>query len=404
MVSNDSKDCFVRLDHELEKKGVDSVLAIGSSTSDNPELFYLAGCNLPRGGIFVKKVGQAPILIVSNIDLGNASEGKIREVKTYSDYNYDQLLRSDLKNAYNNLISRVFSDIGVNGPIVIYGTNKASTILKISSKLKKSGYKTYVESSPTALELTMMIKSKEEIDAIRKVGSDTCKVMDKTISFLSKCKRDNKKILFKDKPLTVSHVKKIIRTFLAQKNLINIGEIIFALSPQSADPHYAGVDLEILRESQLIVFDVFPRGSNGYCFDVTRTFSFGKPPTKVKKMYDAVNEVHSKVMDFIDCEHSPSKTMNFACDLFEKRGFPMLKSKNVSEGFIHSLGHGVGLTIGERPYLSLHSDDEFQEGQVFTIEPGLYFKKYGGIRIEDTVAMINGKPKSLTQIEKKMTF
>ena len=70
------------------------------------------------------------------------------------------------------------------------------------------------------------------------------------------------------------------------------------------------------------------------------------------------------------------------------------------KGFIHSLGHGVGLTIGEPPYISLRSSNSLKNGHVFTVEPGLYDPDIGGVRIEDTVAVLDDSCVNLTPLNK----
>jgi len=71
-------------------------------------------------------------------------------------------------------------------------------------------------------------------------------------------------------------------------------------------------------------------------------------------------------------------------------------------GFIHSLGHGVGLSIGERPQLSLFSDETLRRGHVVTVEPGLYEPGLGGVRIEDTIVITKRGIDNLTPLEKEL--
>jgi Xaa-Pro aminopeptidase len=102
--------------------------------------------------------------------------------------------------------------------------------------------------------------------------------------------------------------------------------------------------------------------------------------------------------------------MNLACDLFERRRFKTIRAilrgdKDATKvGFIHSLGHGVGLTIGERPQLSLFSDETLQKGNVVTVEPGLYEPELGGVRIEDTIVITKKGIDNLTPLEKELTI
>jgi Xaa-Pro aminopeptidase len=182
---------------------------------------------------------------------------------------------------------------------------------------------------------------------------------------------------------------------------------IFAVGPSSADPHEMGIASDPIRAGVPIVFDLFPVGVGGYWFDLTRTYVVGKPPLKVKRMFDTVREAQIRTLDSIKEGTQASKVMNLACDLFERRGFKTIRAilggdRNATRvGFIHSLGHGVGLTIGERPYLSLFSDDTLRRSQVVTVEPGLYEPGVGGVRIEDTIVITKRGIDNLTTLEKE---
>jgi len=100
--------------------------------------------------------------------------------------------------------------------------------------------------------------------------------------------------------------------------------------------------------------------------------------------------------------------MELSCDIIERAGYRTVrdifqgKTKSLSTGFTHSLGHGVGLTIGEIPYLSLASKDPLKSGEVVTVEPGVYVPGYGGVRIEDTVAIRSRGVEVLTKVEKEL--
>jgi Xaa-Pro aminopeptidase len=78
-----------------------------------------------------------------------------------------------------------------------------------------------------------------------------------------------------------------------------------------------------------------------------------------------------------------------ACELFEERGHPTIKSNpQTQEGYVHGLGHGLGLHVHERPWFGLNAteEDKLSPGVVTTIEPGLYYPERGmGVRLEDTV-------------------
>ena len=77
------------------------------------------------------------------------------------------------------------------------------------------------------------------------------------------------------------------------------------------------------------------------------------------------------------------KIDSLARDVISKAGF--------GEYFVHSTGHGVGLDIHEMPYINSKSDTIIEDGMVYTIEPGIYIPNEFGVRIEDMVAMVNGR-------------
>src|SRR5207244_11595772 len=93
--------------------------------------------------------------------------------------------------------------------------------------------------------------------------------------------------------------------------------------------------------------------------------------------------------------------------LIEKKGYAtarnMAKGNKEARvrGFMHGLGHGVGLTIGERPYLSLYGKERLRKNSVVTIEPGLYDPKVGGVRIEDIV-VVGSPSENLTHLPKDL--
>jgi len=125
-------------------------------------------------------------------------------------------------------------------------------------------------------------------------------------------------------------------------------------------------------------------------------------------MYETVQQAQGDALDYLRAGVTGEASMNRACDVIEHAGFQTVrriysgKEKRITSGFIHSLGHGVGLTIGERPYLSFNSRAPLKEGEVVTVEPGVYLPGYGGVRIEDTVLIKSKGIENLTPVEKEI--
>lgn len=394
------------LDSILERRGLDAVVVLGDSTSGNPELLYVAGCRLPRGGVYVKRRGCSPILVVSSLDLGSASGGRVGDVRCYSDYDYEKILASNPRGAYLLLIEKILRDAGVEGRVVVYGRLSASRVVELTDRLRLLGFKVVGESPPTALEEAMEVKDDLEVESLRRVGSKAERVISKTIDLLRGCRVRDGLLIYRGEVLTVGLVKAFVRGLMAEEGLQPIEDFIFSVGPNSADPHYTGGSMDKVRAGEPIVFDLYPQDASGYCFDCTRTLVVGEPSKEVAKMHEVVLEAQSLAFDLMKAGVKAKAVAESVYDLVERRGFKTVRSvvKGDAEarrvGFIHSLGHGVGLTIGERPYLSIYSDDILKAGHVVTVEPGLYDPKVGGVRVEDVVVVRENGPLNLSGLPK----
>ena len=127
---------------------------------------------------------------------------------------------------------------------------------------------------------------------------------------------------------------------------------------------------------------------------MTRTYFWGKPSAKQKKIYNDVLHAMDLAMNKIRKGERRAKVIDKVA-----RNFLSKKYKN---NFKHGLGHGVGTVIHEWPNFKPKSEDVFPVGCVMTIEPGLYFKGFGGVRIEDMVLITKNGYKNLTNIPKDL--
>ncbi len=396
------------IDEEMERKGVKSIIVFGDSTLGNPDLGYVVGGSLPRGGIYLKRGSHQPTLVVSNIDVGSAKRGRVRNIKTYSDYGYERIFSKYQRDeARARFYKKLVKDEGIQGPAVIAGRNDSSNTLRLVDSLRRGGLKIVGEDSPTILEVARETKDRAEIERLREVGRRTCWVVKETLGFLRRARASGSKVVYKGKGLRVGDVRKVIGRLLVEKNLVAPEDTIFAAGRASSDPHYRGEDRDPLRPGEPIVFDIFPSEPDGYWHDCTRTYVYGSPHRKVKGMYDAVLEAQTLAVDMVK-ENAPCRDLMIkVCNLFEKRGYPTARGLIRGDkearvrGFMHGLGHGVGLTIGERPYLSLYAKEGLRKRAVVTVEPGLYDPKWGGVRIEDIV-LVGTPSENLTLLDKDM--
>lgn len=157
---------------------------------------------------------------------------------------------------------------------------------------------------------------------------------------------------------------------------------IVASGSHSARPHAEPRDVQI-QERSLVVVD---QGAilNGYCSDMTRMVSFGRPIRARTKLIRAVREAQAAAIDAIRA--------GVECQAVDGRARQVLKKWTVGgarldKRFTHSTGHGLGLEIHERPRVAPQQRQRLKEGMVITVEPGVYLARRAGVRIEDVVAV-----------------
>ncbi|MEY3090693.1 MAG: hypothetical protein RL113_1009 [Pseudomonadota bacterium] len=166
---------------------------------------------------------------------------------------------------------------------------------------------------------------------------------------------------------------------------------IVAINSNAAKPHAMPTSKKLVPNDLLLV-DAGLKYKR-YCSDRTRTvfatdgFRFDTKQQfkqkKIQKAYDTVLKAHDNAIAKA-CSGMKAKEVDaLTRDIITKAGF--------GEYYVHSTGHGVGLDIHEMPYISSRSDTVIEDGMVYTIEPGIYIPNEFGIRIEDMVAMVDGK-------------
>ncbi len=171
---------------------------------------------------------------------------------------------------------------------------------------------------------------------------------------------------------------------------------IVAAGENGALPHAEPGHREI-GSGELVVFDM---GSelDGYCSDCTRTFATGEPGDEAREVYDLVVAAQLKSLAAVRPAASGKEVDAVAREMISEAGH--------GDHFGHGLGHGVGLEVHEGPRLSTTSEDDLFEGNVVTVEPGIYLPGQFGVRIEDLVVVtadghrnLSGLPKGLQVVD-----
>jgi len=240
------------------------------------------------------------------------------------------------------------------------------------------------------------IKKEREIIQLAAAESLTRRAMSKAEDYLAACSVGNDGVLRqpkKGKKVRSKHVRRVIETWLIAHAAMPSHTIV-ACGDEGADPHCIGQGYIYAR--QTIIIDIFPRLlASGYWGDMTRTYVKGKAPSRIKKLYNTVRDGQKIGLDLLG-DGRPAKDIHTAIQQhFDQHGYATGKKDGKQCGFFHGTGHGVGLDIHESPRISI-CDEVLRQGQVVTVEPGLYYPGLGGVRLEDLTLITATGHRNLT--------
>ncbi len=384
------------LDRLMDSSGLDALLVRGGS-EHNPAMAYFTGRGHLTQGYLLKKRGQPPVLFHASMERDEAGLSGL-QTKNLADYNPIELLRQaggDTLQASVLLQRRILEEFDVRGRVAIYGTVELgpaySVLRRLERELPEIEFVGEAENESVLLR-ARETKDADEVERIRQMGRTTAGVVAEVATYLTSLQaRDGILVTRDGQPVTVGDVKRRIHLWLAMRGAQHPEALIFAQGYDAAVPHSTGKDEQPITLGQPIIFDIFPCEAGGYYYDFTRTWCLGRAPEEVQKLHGEVRAAHRAALERLRPEALCREVQAAVCDLFERQGHPTLRTDPQSErGYVHGLGHGVGLAIHEAPSFS-HLDtnrDRVQSGSVFTIEPGLYYPERNvGVRLEDTVWM-----------------
>ena len=398
------------LDVLMQVKNLDAIMVFGNA-EHNPPMTYLTGGGHVSHATLIKKCGEDAVLFFGDMERDEAAKSGLK-LTPYSKYDYDALVEKankDLLLAGAMRYELMLKDLGItSGHVGMYGTYDLSAIIGQLSHLQKllPDIEFVGEAREDSIFMRAMeTKDEAEVARVRKMGKVTTDVVGKVADFLASCDVRDDEVLLKEDgfPLTVGDVHSKIRLWVAEHGAELPSGFIFSIGRDAGVPHSAGNLQDLMRLGQTIVFDIYPaEAGGGYYYDFTRTWSLGYATPEAQELFDQVKEVYDRLMDNFDLNVPFKSYHQMACEYFESKGHQTpLHTKAPVEGYVHSLGHGVGLNIHERPFSSLlvGDDQRLAPGVVITSEPGLYYPEKGmGFRIEDTLwVRPDGKMETLAE-------
>jgi Xaa-Pro aminopeptidase len=177
-------------------------------------------------------------------------------------------------------------------------------------------------------------------------------------------------------------------------------DVIVSHGPQGAIGHESGHGE--IGAGEPVIVDIWPRDRDSRCWaDMTRTFVGGgaEPPAEIAEWWSLTREALERSFAAVRAGADGREVYGASCEPFEQAGVLTQRSKpagqKLDEGYYHSLGHGVGLEVHERPGLG-RTPDALIAGDVITLEPGCYRKDIGGVRLEDLVIVTENGAELLT--------
>ncbi len=327
-----------------------------------PNVRYLTGFTGSNAVVFVR---QDEVVLITDSRYRNQASTEVKGVRTIiaPGSQPDVLVKSHL--------AKKGERIGFEAGSLTFSSHKKLKILLKGIKLV-----------PTAsiIEQIRVQKDENEITAIRRAAQITDRVFKKILTILKPGVRELE---------VAAEISYWHRIFGAESDAF---DPIVASGVRGAYPH-GRATAKKLRIGEMITIDMGCK-VEGYHSDLTRTVCLGKARRELKSMYNIVLEAQQKALD--------AAAPAIPVSVLDGIGRNHIRRNGYGKFFTHSLGHGIGLEIHERPLVSAKSTDTLKENSVITIEPGIYLPEVGGVRIEDDVVIRREGNEVLTKAPKEL--
>jgi Xaa-Pro aminopeptidase len=379
------------LDGFMRERDIDALL-VPMHEAVHPSFRWITrGAKVTRG-YAVKLAGRDPLLIGYPMEREEAAATGLA-TRLIHDFGYDAIFKSapNAVNAYVTFFDVVLRDLGAKSSVAIAGNLPFPLYLGIAEGMETRGWHVW-RGSDDFVQLARKRKEPWEIDAIRSVGERTEQVVDRVREVLRTATIADGHLLHDGRALTLGDLKRLVSREISARGMSEDHETILSQGRDAGIPHSRGDADAVVRPSVPIVLDIFPADrETGYFFDLTRTFCVGPIPEELRRIHADVLEAFELAQREMHAGTMASSYQALVCGFFEARGYATTRSNPATlEGYVHSLGHGVGLDVHEKPLFDLSSTnrDEVEIGDIVTIEPGLYFpEREIGVRIEDTLVV-----------------
>jgi Xaa-Pro aminopeptidase len=389
------------LDILMRSRGIDAVIVPMHEAQHAAFRWISRGAKVTRG-YAIKLLDQPPLLLAYPMERDEAAATGLK-TRLIHDFGYDAIFKSAANaiDAYATFFDAVLRDLGSGKVIAFVGNLPFHLYHGIAEKMQERGWTIYRSSGDDLTQLARKRKESWEIETIASVGTRTEAVVDRVRRILRQCVVERDHVLCQGEVLKLGHLKQVVSSEISRLGMVEDHETILSQGRDAGIPHSRGDAAAVVRPSVPIVLDIFPSDrDSGYFFDLTRTFCVGPIPAELQRVHGDVLAAFQLAAVEMRAGTKASSYQALVCDFFEARGYATTRSNpQTLEGYVHSLGHGVGLEVHEKPFFGLTptNEDTIEVGDIVTIEPGLYFPdREIGVRIEDTlVVRDDGRVESL---------
>lgn len=377
------------LEAALLRDQVKALVVIAQNGRDPDLAPFIGGARLGRSIVLADLAGRRHLAFLSPLDRGEAAAtglalldperlGLAKAAREAKD-SADLLARA---------LGQALQHAGIApGRVALAGHEGSGTVLAACRALEAEGWE--FASGEELVRGLRKRKQPEEVEEIARVAAGTCAAFRRLAEILASASTQGGELWHDGDRLTVERLRGEVALVLASHGLEQPEGNILAPGEEGGVPHNSGTPSRVLRPGESLVVDLFPRGR--LFADCTRTFCVGPPPAALERAHRSVEQAlrlaHARARVGVRGE----ELNDTISELFEQQGFATLRSAPGTEvGYVHSLGHGVGYELHELPQFRRPGAGQpeefgrFEEGDVLTLEPGLYDAGAGwAVRLED---------------------
>jgi len=340
------------------------------------------------------------ILILRDIEMGRARrQARVDRVACPADYAPEEGLSGDRETATAQAAAECLRRAGVTR---VMGDRTLPLIF--AEFIRRAGITLDCDLQLGAVDRRS--KDEQEVELIRQAQRTTEAAMEMACGLIASAQALGDGVLVRDgEPLTAERVRAAIDHWLVDRGYSNPPSIV-AGGPRGADCHDIGQGE--LRTGQPVIVDIFPRNRDTlYNGDCTRTVVHGDVSEEIARMHAAVCKAKAAAMAAVRSGVTGEAIHRATTEQVKRDGYevglPSEESPDSYCAITHGTGHGVGLDVHEPPLLDFKGP-ELVAGDVVTLEPGLYRKDLGGVRVEDMVVVTENGCENLNQLHEGLQW